>query len=1115
MPTNFSYLTQCPDYALFAPAAAEAEQVLSSSPAMAAIGARKALELAIKWVYAADSTITLPYKDNLQALIYEPSFKAAVDAATWGKLPYIIKLGNLAVHTEKNIPQSDAVLALASLFEFIQWLDYCYGKTYVVRAFDESLIPKEKTALDIKAVKAKQALLEQKDTEIARLLEQIEDISKQLTDSKAQHKEQRVFAAEELSEFETRKKYIDVDLKLMGWTFGDDVREEVEVAGMPNNQGIGYVDYVLYGKDGLPLAVVEAKRTSKDPKAGQQQAKLYADCLEHITGRRPIIFFTNGFDTFVWDDKSSAPRKTSGIFARADLEKLMSRRTQRKPLASIQIQDVITDRYYQKEAIRAVCQSIEDGHRKSLLVMATGTGKTRTSSSLTDVLSRAGYVTNVLFLADRKELVKQAKDDYKNYLPDMSLCNLLTNKDDKNARIVFSTYPTMLNAIDTATADDGTRLFTPAHFDLIIVDEAHRSIFKKYRAIFEYFDSLIVGLTATPKTDVDRNTYDFFEMQNGVPTYAYDYETATDIDHVLVPYHNIEVQLKFLEMGITYDELSEEDRIRYEEDFTDEDGEMPDFIPSPQLNKFIFNRFTVDYVLEHLMTAGQKIDSGEKLGKTIIFAANKRHAEFIVERFNILYPQYNGEFARRIVCDDNYAETLITDFKSSVKMPFIAVSVDMLDTGIDVPEVLNLVFFKKVRSKTKFWQMLGRGTRLCKDIFGPGKDKTCFYIFDYCSNFEFFRTNPQGIEAADSTSLVEAVFTKKIKLIQHLQDSAFIDDKYQTWRSELIGSCLAQINVLNPELSSVRLQRQYVDKYREEKAFTCLTETDKGDLCRYVAPLVFCTEKDVYAVRFDNFMYGLIIAQIEGAPYFKKCRKDLVSFAERLAKKITIPQIKAKIELIKTIQTDEFWADTDVLTFEKVRAELRELIVFLIGGDTAFYVETALTDEVLSFKEGEAVDPGYSYEDYKLKVNRYIEQNKDNIAIAKLRKNIPLTIEDYEMLERIFTGELGTKEDYEREFAGTPFGLLVRKIAKLEHEAAMAAFSAFINSESLSQGQIVFIRKIIDYIAQNGYVENMTELMKPPFDKPVNFVKLFDKSEQAQIIAIVTRVNDNAVKVAG
>ena len=527
---------------------------------------------------------------------------------------------------------------------------------------------------------------------------QIEKMSEQITAAKEQHQQDRTFVAADLSEFKTRKIYIDVDIKQMGWKFTGvdaDVQEEYPVEGMAGIIGqMGYVDYVLFGRDGLPLAVIEAKRSSKDPNIGRKQAVLYADCLERKFGRRPMMFTTNGFETYFWDDRSGPQRKVSGIFSKDDLQKLMNRRTERLDLMTIPIDDKITDRYYQKEAIRAVCEQIGLGFRKHLLVMATGTGKTRTASSLTDVLSRGKHVTNVLFLADRTALVKQAKDDFKNYLPDMSLCNLCSNKDDRSARIVFSTYPTMLNAIDDMKAKGGQRMFTPAHFDLIIIDESHRSIFKKYRAIFEYFDAIMVGLTATPKTDVDRNTYDFFEMEHGVPTYAYDYETAVYTDHVLVPYYNYEVKTKFLEEGITYDDLSDEDKERYEDDFI-EDGLMPDFISSAQLNKFVFNETTVDTVLQDLMERGIRVEGGDRLGKTIIFAQNKRHAEFVLERFNKLYPQYCGVFAQRVICDDTYAQTIIDDFKVPDKMPIIAVSVDMMDTGIDVPSVSTLYSLKR------------------------------------------------------------------------------------------------------------------------------------------------------------------------------------------------------------------------------------------------------------------------------------------------------------------------------------------------------------------------------------------------------------------------------------
>lgn len=1114
MSANFQFLQRQKEYSLFAAACIEAERALATSPAIAAIGCRKALELAVKWVYSADNTISMPYRDNLQALIHEPSFKFALDKKTWTKLPYIIKLGNHAVHTNKEINRGDAVLSLSSLFEFIQWIDYCYGSSYAERTFDEAKIPAEKMRLNKHKIREMDSLIEQKESQIQALEKQVAAMSARLTAGKEQKKQDRQFTPVDISEFITRKRYIDVDLKLLGWQFGDDVQEEVELRGMPNPEGKGYADYVLYGRDGLPLAVIEAKRTSKDPKIGTQQAKLYADCLEKMTGQRPFMFTTNGFETY-FHDGFYPERKVSGLFAKSDLEKLMNRRNERKALREVRIDDKITDRYYQKEAIRAVCEAFDEGHRKALLVMATGTGKTRTACSLSDVLSRGGYVTNVLFLADRTALVRQAKGAFKNNLPDMSLCNLLSNKDDRNARIVFSTYPTMLNAIDKEKNDQGHQLFTPAHFDLIIIDEAHRSIFKKYRAIFEYFDALLVGLTATPKMDVDLNTYTFFEMETGVPTYAYEYETAVERDKVLVPYYNIEVKTKFLEEGITYDDLSKEDQERYEADFTDEEGEMPDYIAPPEINQYIFNQKTVDMVLEELMTKGVKVAGGDRLGKTIIFAQNKKHAEFIVKRFNKLYPQHRDTFARRVVCDDNYAQDLIDNFKVAEKRPHIAVSVDMLDTGIDVPEIVNLVFFKRVRSKVKFWQMIGRGTRLCQNLFGDDQDKTHFLIFDYLGNFEFFREHKEGLEGKEAKSLSEAIFAKRVRLIHHLQPSAFAEESYQEIRTGLIDTVLQQINALNTELVSVKLQLQHIEKYKHREAFVCLNEEDKKNLIEHLAPIVYMDETDEFAKRFDNFMYGLMLSQIEGAPHLKRGQKQLINTCVLLSERATIPQIKEKLEFINTVGSDEFWQNTDILSLEKVREELRELIKFIVDEDGKNPVYTSLQDTITSHEEGEVLPPAYDFEAYRLKVNRYIEENKDHLAIRKLRKNIPLTEKDYEALERIFTSELGTEEDYKREFKDTPFGLLVRKIAKLEYEAVQEVFSEFINDQSLSREQIVFVKKVIDYIVQNGYIENISELMKPPFDKPRSFIKLFDGAKQKRIVELVTQVKENAVKVVG
>lgn len=1115
---NFSFLTTKKEYLMFAPACLEAEKVLHSSPAMCAIGCRKALELAVKWVYAADKTMVLPYKDNIQALVHEPSFRFAVTPRTWSKLPYVVKLGNLAVHTNQNISETEAMQALAGLFEFIGWLDYSYGRSYEPHEFNTALVPAEKVVVDVKKIKEQESLIAQKQAEIEKYQKELAAQKEELTALKQKNQEERVFNPLEISEWETRKRYIDVDLKLLGWD-NKYIAEEFPVDDMTGQQGQqGFVDYVLFGKDGLPLALIEAKRTSKDPNVGKQQAKLYADCLERKFHRRPMMFTTNGFETYFWDDVTSPQRPVFSVFSQNDLTKLMARRIDRRKLNEIAIKDDITNRYYQKEAIRAVCDHVSKGFRKALMVMATGTGKTRTAISLVDVLTRGNYATNILFLSDRTALVKQAKDAFRDFLPNMSLCNLLSNKDNKNARVVFSTYPTMLNAIDTTKTEDGNVLFTPAHFDLIIVDEAHRSIFKKYRTIFDYFDAITVGLTATPKTEVDRNTYDFFEMEQNVPTYAYDYETAVEKDKVLVPYYNIEVKTKFLEQGIVYDKLSDRDKERYEEDFIDESGKIPEEIPPAELNKFIFNKNTVDNVLQDLMTNGIKVKGGQVLGKTIIFAQTKKHAQFIIDRFDALYPVLKGGFAKRVICDDAYAQTIIQEFKDDKSNVNIAISVDMMDTGIDVPEIVNLVFFKKVKSKAKFWQMIGRGTRLCKGLNcadgqnGNYEDKKYFYIFDYLGNFEFFRAYKNGIEGNETQSLSEAIFSRKVKLIYQLQDAAFNTEDYQKWRDALIDEVYTAIFGLEKERVDVRRERKYLEQFKDKKSFEVLSEDNCADLAQHIAPLIIQIEKDENAQQFDNFMYGLMLARLENAKSQNTYVNKLVKIAADLTKKTTIPQIKARIEFIKQVADVEVIKQADIMSLEKIRIELRELIKFLTSKKKPIVI-TDLADEEIDRKSGIAMPVDDTLQNYRKKVNRYILDHTDYLAIYKLRHNKPLTKEEFSVLEGILTNELGTKEDYKREFQDTPLGILVRKVAKMEKEAIMQAFSKFINDQSLNQQQIVFIHKIIDNIEINGYIEP-SALVKAPFDRPQTFIKMFNKDMQIALVQAINDLNNNAIALA-
>ena len=1125
---NFGFLKRTDGYYnLFADACIEAEKIYATSPALCAVGCRKALELSVKWVYAIDNSISMPYRDNLSSLLHEQSFRECVDERVWRRLIGVNKLGNLSVHTERRVTAEDAVLSLRSLFDFVDWIDYCYGPEYENRRFDEAKIPKKGVQLtlqQVKAIKAREELISQKDEEVKRLEAQLKAMSARATVDKATHIEARSFNPEEISEYKTRKHYIDWDLALAGWKMDENVLEEREVNGMPkgkdSDSGIGYIDYLLLGKDNRPLAIVEAKRTMYSPQKGIQQARLYARCLEEECGYKPPIFLTNGFETFFLDDDAAPMRKVSGFFSQDELQRIINRRNGTVKPSTLRVNEAIAGggkRYYQVEAIERVCANIESGHRKSLLVMATGTGKTRVSAALTDVLMRSGLVKNVLFLADRVALVRQAKSGYQDYLPNETLCNLVSNKDDRNARIVFSTYPTILNAIDKERNEDGDLMFTPAHFDLVIVDEAHRSIFKKYRAIFDYFDSFVVGLTATPANEVDRNTYDFFEVERGVPTYVYEYNTATEVDHVLVPYFGIETHTSFMDDGITYDDLSQDEREILEEDFEETGQDVPEKIESREINQWVFNEKTVDSVLETLMEKGIKVAGGQTLGKSVIFAQSQKHARFIVERFGKLYPNLPGDYIKAVLHSDDYSHTIIDDFEVK-PLPVITVSVDMMDTGVDVPEIVNLVFFKKVRSKIKFWQMIGRGTRLCEGLEvvdpldGPYEDKERFFIFDWCKNFEFFREHLNVSEGKIALSLTEQVFQRQAELAMLLQESAFSTSDYQGWRQELVEAMHSQVVALNDDLFSVRRYRREVEKYRRIESFQLLSSTSFAELKMPISMLVVNDEADIDALRFDTLMYGYMIAVCQ-SQNSSRYESRLIAIAACLQKASSIPQVKEKLPLIDEVYDGGILDDASLLELEKIRKELRGLIRFIVGGPGRRDVITHLDDPVTQVVYGVGADIGEDFEDYRLKVERYLKDCSDSLVIHKLRSNQPMTEFEFEQLERIFTHDLGNAEDYAKAYGDTPFGLLVRKLVHLEYDAAMAAFASFLNDQSLNEQQISFVKRVVNYVVENGYMEPVA-LTQPPFDRPQSFVRMFNTRQQGDLVAVINEIKRNAEQPA-
>ena len=888
-----------------------------------------------------------------------------------------------------------------------------------------------------------------------------------------------------------------------GWTEGKDWVNEVELPGMPNKSETGFADYVLYDDMHRPLAIIEAKRTCVDVSKGRQQAKLYADLLEQKYKRRPVIFLTNGFDTHIIDGQYPE-RKCAVIYSKRDLEKWFNLLSMRTSLKNVTVDKNIAGRYYQEAAVKAVCDSFEEkNRRKALLVMATGSGKTRTVIALCKCLLQAGWIKNILFLADRNSLVTQAKRSFVNMLPDLSCTNLVEEKDNYNAHCVFSTYQTMINCIDTVNDNEG-KLFTCGHFDLVICDEAHRSIYNKYRDIFSYFDAPLIGLTATPKDEIDKNTYEIFELENGVPTYGYDLAQAVK-DGYLVDYVSVESKLKFIEQGIVYDELSEEDKEAYEETFEDEHGNLPESINSSALNTWIFNEDTIKQVLNILMTDGIKIDYGQKLGKTIIFAKNHDHAEKIREVFNKEYPHL-PDYAKVIDNYMTYAQSAIDEFSDSKKMPQIAISVDMLDTGIDVPEVLNLVFFKKVMSKAKFWQMIGRGTRLCPGLL-DGEDKQKFYIFDFCGNFEFFRMN-KGKATANMIALQGAIFNLKFEISYKLQDMEYQIDRLIEYRKALVKQMSEKVRELPRDNFAVRQHLKYVDLYSSESNYNALTYEDTLIVREEVAPLILPDGDEASAVRFDALMYGIELAYLVGKKY-SRARTDLRKKVAGIANVANIPEIQAQSELVNKILNTDYVDNAGINEFEEIREKLRDLMKYIPKG-TIKYV-TNFTDELLSMEWKESELENDELKNYKAKAEYYIRQHQDNIAIAKLKTNRPLTSGDLASLEEILWREVGTKQDYEHEFGSKPLGEFVREIVGLDMNAAKEAFSEYLTGTNLDSRQIYFVNQIVEYIVHNGMMKDLSVLLESPFTDRGSVAEVFtDLNVWLGIRKVIDTINANA-----
>lgn len=1097
--TNFDFLLKEPKFSAFAEVAVSAEKLYNVDVDSCALACRRAMEFAVKWMYSVDRELKMPYQDTLVSLMGTEEFRDLVGADILRRMDFIRKVGNNAAHSGKKVTREQAALCLENLYYFMDMVAYFYAADYAEGEFNRAPLEEsgDKNARSVGG----------SDIDLEKLIEENKALKAEL--SARREKQQPSYVPKPLlqSEYSTRKNYIDVMLTDVGWKEGKDWLNEVELSGMPNKSETGYADYVLYGDDGKPLAVIEAKRTCADVAKGRQQAKLYADLLEKKYGRRPVIFLTNGFDTRIWIDKYYPERKVAAIYSKRDLEKLFNLLSMRSSLKNISVNPQIAGRYYQKAAIKAVCEAFgAKNRRKALLVMATGSGKTRTVIALCDVLLRQGWIKNILFLADRNVLVTQAKRNFVNLLPDLSVANLCEDKEGYGAHCIFSTYQTMMNCIDTVKDEKGGKLFTCGHFDLVIVDEAHRSIYNKYKEIFNYFDAFLVGLTATPKDDIEKNTYDIFDLENKVPTYGYELAQAVK-DGYLVDFISVETKLKFIEQGIVYDDLSEEDKETYENTFEDENGELPPSISSSALNEWVFNEDTIREVLHILMCDGLRIDYGEKLGKTIIFAKNHEHAAKIFDIFGREYPALTG-YAKVIDNYMTYAQSAIDEFSEPEKLPQIVISVDMLDTGVDIPEILNLVFFKKVMSKAKFWQMIGRGTRRCDGLI-DGKDKDKFYIFDFCGNFEFFRMN-KGKATANQIALQGAIFRLKAQIAFKLQDLAYQTEELIAFRKSLVDDMVRKVRELNRDSFAVRQHLKYVEEYSEPQSYDALTYEDTLIMGEELAPLISPDKDEASAVRFDALLYGIELAHLAGRKY-ARAYSDLTRKVNGIAGVANIPEIMVQSELIEKILHTDYLQTAGIDDFEHIRENLRGLMKYVPASRNAIYI-TNFDDEILSadWKESELENDDLS--NYKAKAEFYIRRHQNEQAIAKLKGNIPLNSDDVKALEKILWNEAGSRDDYEAEYGQKPLGEFVREIVGLDMAAAKEAFAVYLNDAELDSRQIYFVNQIVEYIVQNGVMKDLSVLQEPPFTDHGSIVDVFtDVSVWMGIREVIRKINDNAL----
>jgi type I restriction enzyme R subunit len=1096
-----------------------AESYAHSDPASSLLKQRSFVEHVVLAIYE-KHRLPMPYSDNLNDLMTADPFRAAVPEVVQQKLHTVRKAGNHAAHPRKAIQSDQALDCLYQLFDAARWLHLVIDggqradtPSYAPPAPGSATNGKAKEALEkLKLAEAKyEAVLAQLDAETKKRLEA--EQSAQHSDAeleKIREVGQKAATILQFDEQTTRRRLIDQMLVEAGWDVGsqgastEEVGQEVQLSSMPTPSGQGYADYVLYGDDGKPLAVIEAKKTAKDAREGAEQARMYATSLDKETGVRPVVFFTNGVDVFLWDDAQGYPyRKIYGLYSKDSLEYLTYQRANKKPLATIEPNIDIANRMYQLEAIKRVTERFTNKFRKALLVQATGTGKTRVAVSLCDVLMRAGWAKRILFLCDRKELRRQADGVFKDYMPDEPrvVVTSETSK-DRDKRIYLATYPAMMQCYDT---------FDVGFFDLVIADESHRSIYKKFRTLFQYFDALAVGLTATPVRFIERNTYELFGCEDRDPTSAYGFEEAIYASPpYLVPFRVRVGETTFRQKGLRYSQMTDAQREELESQ-----SETPESVEyaATALDRTVFNKDSNRFIWRTLMDESIRESTGSRVGKTIVFARNHRHAVHLAELFTEMYPQYGSTFCRVIDNQEPKAEQLIDDFKDKANELTIAISVDMLDTGIDVPAIVNLVFAKPVKSYVKFWQMIGRGTRPCTGLFGPGRDKTEFLIFDHWSNFWFFDEKFKETEPPKQRSLLQQLFETRIDLA-----SAALDRMEEAVFQAAVDLIVSDVRDTKDVGSiDVRDKRVELERLSERERIAHFDAATKADLLSLAAPLMHWRNVRGHeeAYRFDLLVTRLELELLRGGPTASRVqdlRGHVQSEVDLLMKNQN--PVKAKAATIKDVQSKAFWETVTVPKLEQVRRDLRGIMKYQVEAKTPRLDPSVfdVREETTTVSSYVPKLEGLDLVEYERRVSAVLrEKLADDPTLERIRAGKAVRDDELERLAKLVL-EVDDRANV-KHLAGhapeTRRSLLdvFRSLVGLDPAAVEAAFAAFVHAHPrLSSQQIRFLQVLQNHIAKNGGIE-IERLYAPPFTTvhPESLDGVFtDPAEVDALLAILT-----------